>query len=315
MVQLPAYAVDGGMVPAAMARRATHALSSGANGVVGIHDLKVTALPTAGAGVQISRGSALAAMRTTGAHGMETYVISQDSTFNLDVPPTGGSARTDFIIARVMDWHFTGEEPPADPTTALYWEFARVSTLSGITYPFVPLARIAIPANRASITGAMITDIREVAIPRRERHVMTRRINSEDVDRLTTIGGTGESWPDVAHVDLMVPEWATHANVVAMFAQVEVPAGIEFDGVVFWALGTTDPAYIRTQDVRVTIDNTGGSKTRETLVAAGTVRIPENMRGRAWRSHTRGRRLSGTPIEFTSGSASVMDVEFVERAD
>lgn len=315
MALLPAYAVDGGRVPAEMARRATYALSAGANGVVGVDDLKVSPLPTAGPGVQVSRGGAVVAMRAAGAHQYESYVIAQDSATNVSIPATGGSARTDYIIARVTDWHFTGDAAPADPLNALYWELARVSTLTGISQPYVPLARINMPANQSAVTAGMITDLRNVAIPRRERHVMTRRINSGEVDRLTTIGGTGESWPDAAHVDLMVPSWATHVNVVAIFAQVEIPAGITFDGAVYWALGTTDPAYIRTQDVRVTIDNSNGSKTRETLVAAGTARIPEVMRGKAWRSHTRGHRISGSAIEFTGGSASVMDVEFVERAD
>lgn len=314
MVQLPAYAVDGGMVPAAMARRATHALSSGANGVVGIHDLKVNALPTPGAGVQISRGSALAAMRTSGAHEMETYVISQDSTFNLDVPPTGGSARTDFIIARVMDWHFTGEEPPADPTTALYWEFARVGTLNGISYPFVPLARIAIPANRASIMGAMITDIREVAIPRRERHVFTYDLSLGEEDQLGD--PNGEAWPDIGQHWFHIPEWAVRANVVITFAQVRVPAGSTRVGHMNARIRTDNmDADVYTRTTKYEAGNPPNSM-RQTYVAAGPINIPAQMRGRDAYVYTRGNWQSGSGsyLSLDSGSAVVIDIEFMEVA-
>lgn len=306
MVQLPAYAVDGGMVPAAMARRATHALSSGANGVVGIHDLKVTALPTPGAGVQISRGSALAAMRTTGAHEMETYVISQDSTFNLTVPPTGGSARTDYIIARVLDWHFTGEEPPADPTTALYWEFARVGTLNGISYPFVPLARIAIPANRSSITGAMITDFREVAMPRRKMEMGFHYPN-------TWVAITGSEFQTIGSISLNVPEWATHMTVKADFASMAVQGGLVQGNL---ALQAFNESGVQTSTYKAE-SNSPSSTQRYSTVVGGTWLVPAAARGGSSTLYFRA-NLTGSWNDgisgYDSGTTLAALIEFEERA-
>lgn len=306
MAQLPAYAVDGGMVPAAMARRATHALSSGANGVVGIDDLKVTALPTPGAGVQISRGSALAAMQTAGAHAMESYVISQDSTFNLDVPATGGSARTDYIIARVMDWHFTGEEPPADPTTALYWEFARVNTLNGITYPHVPLARLSIPANRSSIGNPQIIDMREVAIPRRDRFTEMRYVETrQDLTSQTYI-----NWPSESLIGVDIPEWAGTAIVRCDVVETLLFGNGNTDGRMTLMLGN-QPAY---SGERRYDEVWGGSTSREDHTIVSMFHIPANFRGTTQVLRVRGRRLNGTGYLVADAYTQVIyDIEFLEK--
>ena len=310
MAQLPAFAVDGGTVPASMARRMTHAVSSGANGIVGVSDFKVTALPTAGSGVRIARGGALCRARTTGANQYETYVIAQDSTFNLTVPATGGSARTDYVIARVKDWHFTGDDAPANPTTALYWEFALVNSLSGITTPYVPLAKLTIPANTSAITNGMITDVREVAIPRRERWLYAYDLSTGQEDTLSA----NESWPDIGGFTVTVPEWATAANIVVTFAQIRVPAGSTRTGHL--------NARLRVNGIdvesRTTKYNASAptADTRQTFIAAGDVAIPAGMRGQTGMIYSRGTIQSGSGgyIVLDSGSAVAIDIEFFEQA-
>ena len=312
MAQLPAFAVDGGSVPAAMARRASYALSGGANGVVALGDLKVTALPTPGAGVRVLAGGALARARTTGANQFESYVLAQDSESTLNIQATGASARTDYIIARVTDWHFTGGEAPADPANALYWEFDVVSTLSGIPEPHVPLARIDIPANTSVIMSGMITDLRTVAIPRRERRLLAYDLSLGERDTLDA----NESWPDIGDgFDITVPEWATHANIAVTFAQVLVPAGSTRVGHI--------NARLRVNGIDVEsrttkfVSSAPASDTRQTYVAAGDVTIPAGMRGETGIIYTRGSIQSGSGgyLTLDSGSSVSIDIEFSESAD
>lgn len=305
MAQLPAYAVDGGMVPAAMARRATYALSSGANGIVRPHDLKVSALPTPGTGVQIVRGSALARRRTTGAFESETYVISMDSDFNLSVPGTGGTGRTDYIIARVNDWHFTGDAPPADPTTALYWEFARVSTLTGISYPYVPLARLVIPANRTSITNVMITDLREVALPRRKMEMGFHYPN-------TWVAITGSAFQTIGSITLNIPEWATHMTVKADFASMAVQGGLVQGNLALQAFGEG----VQTSTYKAE-SNSPSSTQRYSSVVGGTWLVPSAARGGTSTLYFRANRTGswdGGISGYDSGTTLAALIEFEERA-
>lgn len=309
MAQLPAYAVDGGRVPAAMARRATYAATSGANGIIAIDDFEVTPLPTPGAGVQVQRGGALARQRLTGASQFETYVIAQDSAHNLDVPATSSAARTEYVIARVLDHHFTGGEAPANPADALYWEIARVASLDGITYPHVPLARLRLPAGTSAVTTGMIDDLREVAIPRRER---TTHLTYAPETRHDLTGDSGYvDYPNGTTAQVDVPEWAGHAIIRADLLETLL-VNANSDGDMVLMLGW-QPAYT---GARRFDEVWGGNTARNDHTVVAEFKIPKNYRGTTQPLRIRARKSKTSGAGFLRADAYtqvVYDVEFIEK--
>ena len=84
----------------------------------------------------------------------------------------------------------------------------------GLTYPAIPLARINIPASTGTITAAMITDLRSVALPRMQRHLFTHNLSTDENDHINPDAGheMGEPWPNVWW-EFHIPDWATRVRV------------------------------------------------------------------------------------------------------
>lgn len=314
MARLPAYAVNGGQIPAEMLRRVLWATSSGANGVVGVYDLTVTPLPALGPGVQIGRGGALATSRTAGTNEQESYLMVQDSASTLSIP-TGFKG---YVIARIDDWHFTGEDAPADPVNALYWNIERVSTLDGITYPYVALAYINLPAGVSKVTASHITDKRNVAMPRRERYLFTHNLQGSATHEIYE--QVEQYWPaeSVQDWEVYIPTWATRANVVVAWNGVSCVPASGKHGVVFARIGRPDgwgQGNVETQHQHWDLGNSATG--REHWEAADDVEIPEALRGTTQRLRLLGFRLdtlSGQAPKLNNGSSIKFDVEFLEVA-
>lgn len=306
MAQLPAYAVDGGRVPAAMARRVTYAVSSGANGVVTVGDLKVNQTPTPSAAVRVERGGALCKQRTTGASEYETYAIAQDSFTNVSIPASTTAARTHYIIARVDDWHFTGGTAPADPLNALYWSLVRVTTITGITQPHVVLAKIVVPANTSVVTDAMITDMREVALPRRDR--MTRLVYVTQVLNLTS--SSFIDFPGEGKITVDVPPWAGHAIVRADLLETLHTGSANTDGRMTLMLGNV-AAYTGERRFDVVY---GGNTSRQDHTVISEFKIPDSYRGTPRSLVLRARRLGGEGyLRADTYTQVAYDIEFIEK--
>src|SRR5699024_2713006 len=149
-----------------------------------------------------------------------------------------GSAgsRTYLIVARIDDPTYQGG--PFDPLT---FEAAKCEVISGVsskqsgvanlnlTYPAIPLARINIPASTGTITAAMITSLRSIALPRKERHLFAHALTGdEERFQLTSTGENGMAWPEPQELSgtgawrVDVPEWAQRVRVVCMWAGVRM---------------------------------------------------------------------------------------------
>ena len=114
--------------------------------------------------------------------------------------------RNDLIVARIDDPTYQGGS--FDPAT---FEAARFEVISGVpsdqkdvsglglSYPAIPLARLNVPPSTGTITAAMITDLRKVALPRVERHLFTHNLSIEETDQISGPVGDlmGEAWPNV----------------------------------------------------------------------------------------------------------------------
>jgi hypothetical protein len=213
------------------ARLLAFAATRGNEGIVGVGDLKVQAQAVPNGTVRVSSGAGNALNRYAGG-GQQTYVLRNASQTDVPITPTGSSGgRTDMVIARVLDPQYEGQAP-ADPVN---FQYAFPTVIQGVSasaktakelnlgYPAIALARIAMPASTATVTAAMITDLRKVANPRRERAMVT-------IFPTTTVAiptSAYSAWPITAaqRPIVPVPEWATRLDIVAHMSGVKYTKG------------------------------------------------------------------------------------------
>ncbi|MER6860712.1 hypothetical protein, partial [Streptomyces pilosus] len=193
-------------------------------------DLRVTALSTPGAGVQVSDGSATIAGKVSPIQGhYNAYNIGLDT---VPISATGGTPRSDMLILRVEDPEYEGTRVPGvDPIA--FWQVVPNVSSSATTVPAgysaIPLARIDIPASTATITNAMITDLRQVTNPRRERVLYPYYAQNP----LVEISGTSETWktfPNVTMANIAIPSWAATGKVVFTAGGIRLDDGNVFGG-------------------------------------------------------------------------------------
>lgn len=320
MALSPAYVVDGGRVPAQMLRMTLWASTSGANGVCLPGDLRVQALAVPGGAVNVLPGGAILSNsgRFPGTSGTQSFAAVNATTEQLTIPATGsGSGRTDYVILRIDDWHFDGSAQPADPKTALYCSFRRVSSLAGLAYPYVALAKITIPASTGTITQAMITDLREVALPRRESVARFRtQTGADDPQRLTST--TRQLWPAEGGWQLVdVPGWATRVQIKATWSQIKFDADAQ-TGRLWLSWGdwvAADGQYeLRTDTIMY--DAAAGSTSRQTIVLVADMYVPTKYRGKTdVRFAFQGKREIGTGPLIDQVTALGLELTFLEVAD
>src|SRR5699024_9788249 len=141
----------------------------------------------------------------------------------VEVPVTAtGSAggRSDLVVARVLDPQYEGQ-PPADPND---FDYSMVEIIEGVSssttsardlnlnYPAIALARIDLPASTGTVEASHLTDLREMARPRVQRHLFTYGIKQSDpvpedwLNWPTAAPPDGEAWPNhFWNVD--IPSW------------------------------------------------------------------------------------------------------------
>lgn len=319
-----AYAIDGGRLPASMLRMLAYIATSGATGIVTPNDLRVSALPTPGGGVQIGPGGAVIATNFSGSTTQQSYAVANDGTVTLNIPATAIAIRTYNVIVRIDDPEYGGQTP-ANPLEATYCSPEAIMDISNLPYPFVHLARVRMPAETATITEDMITDVRKVAIPRRERHLRTYNLITADGDHYLTNTSNGQNWPflEISHWTVDIPQWATRANIVATWGGVRVrssPAA----GYTWARIGYSDginQGGVRTQDQAFDLTNATSNTgwTRETWTNGDDIYIPGSLRGTNQPLRLLGRRIDSNTVTsnapLLTGTSSIMlDVEFYETA-
>lgn len=307
-----------------VARVLAYAALGGAEGVIGINDCKVSALATPGTSIRVATGSVAMLNRSTGGTSQE--YVGRCSTEDV-VPVTAngpGATRYDLVIARVEDPQYPPWTAPADPKVGPYIKTHIVTGVSASTvnartlnlgYPAIALARLAIPASTATITQAMITDLRKVARPRRERYMRTTALTTEDTDSLGTYP-PGEVWPDASGLWTMdIPEWATSARIQAVWSQVVIPIGSNRFGGLWVRLGSS--TTVDTQ--KVAFDTRPATNTtRSTWIVADDIAIPTALRGTTAPTKLWGdlnASSTGPFIYLDKYSSISLDIEFLERAD
>ncbi|CAK7284880.1 hypothetical protein [Streptomyces misionensis] len=280
-------------------------LARGRQGVAESEDLKVRPLETPGPGVRVGDGSAL-------IHGARpwqgAYTQSNIGDTVVDVPPTGPFARTDLLVLRIEDPEFEGNR---DPRRQEIGYFHLIQGINGQEAPqlremtAIPLARLTIPRNTATITAEMITDLRRLASPRTERTLRT--VHPEGTEKVPGKHGHWAAWPKEAAWDVDIPAWATEAAIVVTLSGLRAEAGPVY-------------AELRTRlgeraAKPTVVDDDGTTTRRSSVTLADTLAVPPAYRGT--RQHlaveiNQNDKYGDGDLTVAKGTTVTLDVAFTE---
>lgn len=315
------WAVGGGAEHSPeVARLLAYAATGGAHGIITPGDLKVQALAVPGGAVRVAPGGVLVRNGYPGG-GQQTYVARNATEDQVAIAPTGSAGgRTDLIVARVVDPQYEGQ-PPADPTA---FQYARAEVIAGVPanadqawldanriFPAEALARVSLPASRATVEAQHITDLRRLAQPCSVR-VVEMGGPTPEVRQDTS---NGVMWPDFRPT-VEVPEWATHVSMIVHLASVGHRDG-DAHGTLAVTLGMAGQGQFRSANTFYDVDQPSGGYEgqRHTFTVGGKGRIDDRLRGTVQVLGTEARRDTGPGYLVTvQGTHVVYDVTFEEKA-
>lgn len=308
MTLIPApLLVNGATHSAQTFRMFIRDVSLGSEGITQGDDLKVAQLTTPGGGVQIGDGSGIVRGRANVFQG--SYAACNIGAATVTIAPTAGTGRSDLVILRVEDPEYEGTKNPAVDPIAYFQVISNVSS-SATTIPDgrtgIPLARIDIPASTATITTAMIKDVRKIANPRTERRLLTNSPTAAS----TAISGTANTYSYFsthAGWSIAVPSWASTVRI-----RYDI-AGLRFSsGIVQGDTNATFGASLTMQSVMID-DNQSGIR-RVTQLMADTLTIPSNYRGttQLLRARARVGASNAGVVQVDTSTTLIADVQFEE---
>lgn len=305
----PPMMVTGGKHPARTMRMMIRDLSRGSQGVTEYNDLKVTPLTTPGAGVQVADGSGVV---RGAAWGQGSYTQYNVGSATVNIAPTGATGRTDMVVLRVLDPDYEGSLNPASDDVGYFHVVSNVSATAtqppaGMTA--IPLARITMGPNTATVTSAMITELRTIANPRRDRQIYTASPTG-DQNWGGNAKGTLVSWPSAARWNIAVPVWAVRARIVFTVAAVQVLNGSVYGQAAF-KLGTVQGQSISFDTGAFT---SGDRSQRVNLISADTVSVPASLRGttQLLQAMVAMNVSAAGTLQADVATTAIVDVEFEE---
>lgn len=327
------YLVGGGFEHSAeVMRAALAAATSGAEGLVNAGDFKVTPTAVPGTNVAVAPGNALI-RNSYGGGGAQTYAVRAPSQTQLPIQATGSAgARTDLVVARVDDPTYGGGA--FDPAT---FEAARFEVIRGVpastrtaaelglSYPAIALARVTLPASTGTVTAGMITDLRALAQPRKERHLYVHPMTQADgIVRIVNRRDIGDWWPNPDTITgwrIDVPEWAQRVRIIGQAGGVLIRRGSANAWGRVWArIGSQyDGTGIDTQETSWDLASGTVGNARESWMTGADRAVPAGLRGATNQMLSmRGRVISSDnddslPV-LDSLSVVSVDVEFYETA-
>ena len=303
-----------------LARADSFVGSSGATGIVDPTDFKVVALPTPGAAVRVRKGTGVIRNIYPGTFG-QSYVVQEQSNTDVPVAATGSSgAATKYVYVLITDSQYGGQAP-SSVENGPYNDYSVTTTLPS-NQPYLLLARINQPASTATITNAMITDLREVANPKEKIVNRSRPLNLTDVETLTQTDPIGERFPNSGGgQNIDVPEWATRAIIETEWLMVNERPGNAYGAI--WVeygplnSGGQDRQY-STQRFRWNTQ-AGSDSARGIWKVSDDVYIPAALRGTSQVFSMRGYLTStsgaGARPQMDQHSGIVFKVTFLQVAD
>ncbi|MGW2550129.1 hypothetical protein [Streptomyces sp. NPDC001635] len=316
---VPWFTEGGAEHSSEVARLLAYVGFGGKEGIVGSGDLRVTALSSPAAAVQMLPGACGIINRAAGAT-YQAYAARLPSAVQVPIASTGVSARSDLIVARIENPYSAGETwpLPSDPTEGPYVYTRVISNVPKSTISVhqvrpgdsaITLARVDLPANTSSVTQAMIRDLRSLVNPRRDTRMYTAFPTATST--LTYSDNQWHNWPgDPAGWDIDIPSWATAAKLKATVA------GLRYTKANVYAQMRVSLGPHLGQGV-VIDDNQGTGTRRATVVVPDAYVIPASVRGTTQRLtiDTYMYKTETGDVNIDSGTSIVVDVEFVEAPD
>lgn len=300
--------VNGATHSAQSFRMLVRDLARGNEGITQGDDLKVSQRSTPGGGVSISDGSGVVRGRANSFQGSYA-VCNVGADTSVNITATGGTPRSDMVIIRVEDPEYEGSLNPATDAIAYFQVISGVSS-SATAIPDgrtgIPLARIDIPASTSTITNAMITDLRSIANPRRERTLLTQSPSGLS----TNIGGTSGTFSNfstAAGWNITVPGWATKVVMSLSVGQIRYNTGVFF-GQIRATFGSSATVQAVNLD-----DNQSGTR-RATVVFGDTITLPWSYFVTTQLLRLQACGLTGNAgyVGVDASTTLIADVEFIE---
>lgn len=313
------YAVDGNEEDGAFLRQMLQGATLGSQGTVGHLDCAVLAhSPTPTSGIIIGAGSVVILGAESPGQG-SYYAINSGQDTTLTIAATGGSPRSDMVIARAEDPTWSGS-PWGNPAAGQI-VFPRV--ISGVSssatsvpggYSAIPLARIDMPAGKSTVQQSYITDLRQVCNPQRQVSSYAQA-GPGSQQNATTAPGPQVNWPPGASWPVQIPSWATTAVV---FFQVNEAMFVNIGngtarGWVWIAIGPTVTSPVTISNLSLYSTSEAG---RHTVSGSYNVAIPASIRGTT-QNFSFAQYADGTntgTLGATEGTSSFLMVEFVQNA-
>ena len=277
MTFLPAGFIDGSRVTGEMLRRAMWIATRGVHGTATADSFKVTQLATPGSAVLVAPGGGAVTTLFAGAPSIQTYTVANDATVTLPIPAnSSGSPVSWQVIIRVRDPQYAGESVPGAPLTDTYTTLEAVSALP-TDKPYLWLATVTLPASTATVTNAMITDRRVLALAKSQREPV-RILQPQTNNNMSYSTTVYQNWPQelvnsnpIYHQTYTSPKWASAAvvkvSVAGIYATGTAPA---YGGIRLMFNGTpTNHAIVYSE----------GVPNRVTVLGAWNLLIPSNLRG------------------------------------
>jgi len=299
--------VNGATHSAQTFRMLVRDLARGNEGVTQGDDLKVAQRSTPGGGVTVSDGSGVVRGRANAFQG--SYAVCNVGSADVDIAATGGSPRSDMLIVRVEDPEYEGSLDPTVDQIAYFQVISNVSS-SATAIPDgrtgIPLARIDIPASTSTITNAMITDLRSIANPRRERTLLVQSPSGLSTD----IGGTSGTFSYFSTApgwNITVPGWATKVVMSLSVGQLRYNTAAFFG-----QIRATFGSLASVQAVNLD-DNQSGTR-RATVVFGDTITLPWSyfVTTQLLRFQACGLTGNAGKVGVDASSTLIADVEFIE---
>lgn len=219
------WAVDGSFgTSAERARELAWIATGGQTGVIGPGSLRVRAVSTPGSNVRIFPGGFAIQATPGGSIGYtsapwQSYMRALYQTTNVPIRATGSSGgRTDVVGIVIDDPNFEGNADSVNWGTHQFFRphvvenapagASRPEYFASLQRPFLPLARVNIPASTATITNSMITDLRFLAVSRESQVAFVAAVGQ------TRNLQSGSGWQDLEQFAvLQIPQWATHMKL------------------------------------------------------------------------------------------------------
>lgn len=324
--QVGTWAVDGNQIDAVQARQMLYGCVLGSQGTVGHLDCIVSANSPATAGIIIGAGTVIVNGAESGNQFQAYFASNIGTDTTLTVAATGGSPRSDMIIARAEDPTWSGS-PWGNPASGQI-VFPRVlsNVGAGATqvpggFSAIPLARIDMPASTSVVQSSYIHDLRQVANPQRSTQMFSAAGPGSPAN--TTAGTTQIQWPPGASWSVQIPNYATQCIMFFQVNEVGYNSGAG-NGVArgyFWvAVGASVLAPVIISPLSLFSINATTGPGRHVLAGSGPpifgMNIPASIRGTTqtfqFAQYADGSN-TGT-LYADEGSSSVLILEFFQNA-